>query len=118
MAFVSDERNCAAFGGKPPCLSVNLVDQRTTQIDDIDTAPRSRRPNLGRNTMRAERQPRAVRYILRVVDENDTSLFEVRHDHAVVNDLVVAVNGRAETFNHLLQAPDGHLHAGTKAPRR
>ena len=53
-----------------------------------------------------------------VVDENDPELAEAVDHDLVVDDLVVAVDGRLEDPHHPGERLDRHLHAGTKSPGR
>jgi hypothetical protein len=53
-----------------------------------------------------------------VVDEDDPELAEAVDHDLVVDDLVVAVDGRLEDPHHPGEGLDGHLHAGAEAPRR
>ena len=53
-----------------------------------------------------------------VVDEDHPELAEAVDHDLVVDDLVVAVNGRFEHPHHPRQRLDRHLHAGAEAPRR
>ncbi len=53
-----------------------------------------------------------------VVDEDDALGPELVDDMPVVDDLVVAVDGRLEDPDHPRQGLDGLLHAGAEAPGR
>jgi len=65
-----------------------------------------------------QHQGRPLRHRLDVVDEDDPELAKpVDHD-LVVDDLVIAVHRRLKDPVHPGERLDGHLHPGTKAPRR
>ena len=52
-----------------------------------------------------------------VVDEDHALAAELLDDEAVVDDLVVAVDGRLEDADHPGERLDRHLDAGAEAPR-
>ena len=73
--------------------------------------------DLGCRAVSREHEGRERRDLVDVVDEDDALTAELLDDEAVVDDLVVAVDGRLEDPNHPRQGLDGHLHAGAEAPR-
>ena len=86
----------------------------------MTTATAGARPplDLGRRAVRGEHQRRAGRNVADVVDEDD-ALVDVNSldDQAVVDDLVVAVDGRLEDPHHPGEGLDRHLDTGAEAPR-
>ena len=57
------------------------------------------------------------RDVVDVVDEDHAQVLEPLDDEPVVDDLVVAVDGRLEEPHHPRQRLDRHLDPGTEAPR-
>ena len=60
---------------------------------------------------------RAIRYLADVVDEHDAKAAKAVDHEPVVNDLVVAVDGRVEHAHHPTKRFDRHLDTGTEAAR-
>ena len=66
--------------------------------------------------MGRQHQRRSRWNVINVVDEDHTLGDELVYDMAVVDDLVIAVDGRFEHPDHPGQGLDGLFHPGTEAP--
>ena len=65
--------------------------------------------------MGGEHERRVVGYRVDVIDEDDPELAEPVDDEPVVDDLVIAVDGRLEHPDHPRQGLDRHLDPGAIA---
>ena len=74
--------------------------------------------DLGRRPVGGQHDRAAGWHKSDVVDENDPELAEAVDHDLVVDDLVVAVNGRFEDPHHPGERLDRHLHPGTEPPWR
>ena len=73
--------------------------------------------HLRRGTVRRQHYRPARRHLGDVVDEDHAECGEALHHHAVVDDLVVAVDRRLEDAHHPGERLDRHLHSGAEASR-
>ena len=76
--------------------------------------PLGRRHHVGRRAVGREHHRGTVGDIVDRVDEDHAEVPEAFHHEPVVDDLVVAVDGRLEDPDHPGQGLDGHLDAGAE----
>jgi hypothetical protein len=117
VAVVADVEDRVALAGPDLELVVDLGDQRAHGVDHHPPAIPGRRDHLGGRAVGRQHQGRAGRHLVHVVDEDDAPGPELVDHVPVVDDLVVAVDGRLEDPHHPGQGLDGLLHPGTEPPR-
>ena len=116
MACVADIKDLKALLCPDLELMVHLRHERADSVhDDPVLLPRGI-DHLGRRAMGAQHQGRASGDLAHVVDEDDSLIGEALHHVLVVDDLVVAVDGRLEGPNHPCKCFDRLLDAGTEPP--
>ena len=117
MALVADVDDAVALAGAHLDLVMDLGDERAHRVDDVAAALAGRGDDLGRRPVGRQHDRRARRDVGDVVDEHHALALEALDDQAVVDDLVVAVDGRLERADHPHQRLDGHLDAGAEPSR-
>ena len=117
VAGVADVQDGEALAHADAGLVVHLGDERADRVHNVATFGAGGGDNVGRRTVRRQHEGRAGRDVGDVVDEDHSLLAEALHDEPVVDDLVVAVDGRLERPDHPCQRFDRHLDPGTEAPR-
>ena len=98
-------------------LVVDLGHERADRVDDEPVVLAGRGHDLGRRAVGREHERRARRDVVDVVDEDHAEAAEPVDHEAVVDDLVVAVDGRLEDPDHPRERLDRHLDPGTEAAR-
>jgi hypothetical protein len=115
---VADVHDLVALAGPDLHLVMHLGHQRAHRVHDVPAAAAGGLDHLGRGAVGAEHHRPARRHVGDVVDEHHPEVLEPLHDQPVVDDLVVAVDGRLEGADHPRERLDRHLHAGAEPPRR
>ena len=118
MALVTDVDDPVALARPHPHLVVDLGHQRAHRVDHVAALGPGRRDHFRSRAVGRQHDRRAVGHVGDVVDEDHAQRLEAIDHHLVVDDLVVAVDGRLEGPHHPRQRLDRHLHAGTEAARR
>ena len=114
VAGVADVEDGVALAGPDPGLVVDLGHERAHGVDH-ETAPvAGGGHHVGGRAVGREHHRGAVGKVVDAVDEDDPEVPEPLHHEPVVDDLVVAVDGRLEDPDHPGQGLDGHLHAGAE----
>ena len=114
---VTDVEDRVALVGPHLELVVDLGHERAAGVDHDAPSRRRRLFDLRGRSVGREHDGRRGRDLVDVVDEHDALAPELLDDQAVVDDLVVAVDGRLEDADHPCERLDGHLDAGTEASR-
>ena len=96
-------------------LVVDLRDQGAHRVDHHPTVGAGPVDDLGRRAVGRQHQRCARRDLGHVVDEHHALGDELVDHVPVVDDLVVAVDGRLEDTHHPGQGLDGLLHPGAEA---
>jgi putative radical SAM enzyme (TIGR03279 family) len=117
VAGVADVKDRVALSGAHLELVVHLGHEGTAGVDHHAAPGCCGLLDLGCGPVSREHERRKCRHLVDVVDEDDALAPEFLDDEAVVDDLVVAVNGRLEDAHHPREGLDGHLHARAKAAR-
>ena len=117
MALVADVEDGVALACPDLELVVNLGHEWAHRIDHHPAVGPGGGHDLWRRTVCRQHQRGAGGDVVHVVDEDDPPGPELLDDVQVVDDLVVAVDGRLEDAHHPRERLDGHLHAGAEAPR-
>jgi len=115
VARVTRVDDGVALLGPDPGLVVDLRHQGTYGVDDVAVTGAGGRDHLGSGTVGREHERRTGRHGLDVIDEDDSEAFEAVDDEPIVDDLVVAVDGRIEGPDHPGQRLDRHLDPGAEA---
>lgn len=114
---MADEEDLEAMLGVAPALLVNLCDQRTRCIDDLQRAlPRFHIDRVG-DAVRAEDRRRAGWDLVERLDEHSALGTQALDDVLVVDDFVADIDGRSELLKRALDDIYGALDAGAKAAR-
>ena len=95
---------------------VDLRHERAHRVHHEAAVLASRGHDLGRAAVRRQHERRAGRHVVDGVDEDHALGLEPLHDEPVVDDLVVAVDGRFEDPHHPHQRLDRHLDPGAEPP--
>ena len=93
---MTDQDNGVAFAGKADGFEVHLGNQGTGRIDGPKMTPGRSLADGGSDAVSTVENGAAFRDVGDVVHENDAALAETLDHRAVVNDLVVNVDRRAE----------------------
>ncbi len=117
MTLVADVDDLVSLIGHPPHLVVHLGDQRAHRIDHDPGPVLGPGHHLRRRPVGREHHRRPFGNLADVVDEDDAGPLEGLHHPLVVDDLVVAVDGRFEDPNHPGEGLDRHLDTGTEPAR-
>ena len=117
VACMTDIKDRVALPGAHLELVVDLGHQGTAGVDDDAPVRAGGALDLGGGAVSREHDGRKGRDLVDVVHEHDALTAEFLDDEAVVDDLVVAVDGRLEHAHHPRQSLDGHLHARAEAAR-
>ena len=117
VAIVADVDDVESLAGTHSCLVMDLGHERTHCIHDEAAVGLGGRHDFGRGTMRAEHQGSTNGHVGEAVDEDDAEVAEAVDDETVVDDLVVAVDGRLEHPDEPGESLDGHLDSGAESPR-
>ena len=112
---MADVEDGVALGGTDFELVVDLCHERADGIDHHSSATAGRHHHLRRRTVGREHEGCALRHLVHIVHEDDSLSGELLHHVPVVDDLVVAVDGRLEDPHHPGQGLDGLLDAGAEA---
>ena len=116
VALVADVDDREALPRAHLGLVVDLGDERAHSVHHKASFAARPGDHLGRGAVGAEHHGRARGNLRDVVDEHDAEPAEPVDHELVVDDLVVAVDGRVEDAHHPRERLDGHLHAGAEAP--
>ncbi len=114
VAFVANINNLVALAGAHFDLVMDLGDKWANRIDHVPAGIDRCGDHFGRRAVRGQHDWGASGNFGNIVDEDDPHVFESLNDKAVVNNLVIAVNGRLERANHRCKGLDGHLDASTE----
>jgi len=98
-------------------LRVDFCDQGTGRVDLNQLSPRRLATNFRRHAVRAEYDRGAMRHFIDRVDELHAAIDEPADYVAVMHDLMEYVNRRALHAQHLVDAIDCHIDAGTEPAR-
>ena len=96
---------------------VDLGHERADRVDHEAGPAAGGLDHLGGGPVGAQHQGGAGRDLGHVVDEDHPEGAELLDDQLVVDDLVVAVDGRLEDPDHPGERLDRLLHPGAEAPR-
>ena len=105
VALVADVDDAVALAGAHLHLVVHLGDERAHRVDDEAAALLGGRDHLGRRAVGRQHDRAARRHVGDVVDEHHALALEALDDDPVVDDLVVAVDGRLEGVRPSRPAP-------------
>src|SRR4051794_10414691 len=117
MAFVADKENRVSFTGKAHGFEMNFGDQGAGGVDGAQPALGGSLADGRGDAVSAIKDVGPVRDLVDRVNEDDAARAKALDDMAIMHDLVVNIERRAEKFESALQALDRHIHAGTKAAR-
>ena len=104
-----------ALAGTDLDLVVDLGHQRAHGVDHEPPPARAAATTSGAEPWAESMSGAPVGDLVDVVDEDHAEVGEALHHEPVVDDLVVAVDGRLEGPHHPGQGLDGHLHPGAEA---
>ena len=116
VAGVADVEDRVALPGADLGLVVHLGHERADRVDhEALRSPAPRLTTSGAEPWAESISGRAGGHVVDVVHEDHAQLLEALDDEPVVDDLVVAVDGRLEDAHHPRQRLDRHLDAGAEA---
>jgi hypothetical protein len=116
VTLVADVENGVALAGPDLQLVVDLGDEGTDGVDDDPVQASGVGHHLGRRSVGRQHERSPGRNLVDGVDEDHPLGPELLDDVTVVDDLVVAVDGRLEDTDHPRQGLDGLLHPGAEPP--
>ena len=114
VTVMADVDDAVALLGAHLHLVMNLGDERAHRVDDVAAASPCCGDDLGGRAVSREHDRTTRGNVGDVVDEHDALLLEPVDDDLVVDDLVVAVDGRFEGAHHPCQCLDRHLDTGAE----
>src|SRR6185503_2188926 len=94
VTVVADEGDLEAPGRIPPCLGVDLRDERAGRVDHLEVALGALAVDLWRDAVGREHDQRTLWDLLLRLDEHSATGLEIAHDVDVVDDLMSHVDGR------------------------
>ena len=115
MIAVADEDDVKALAGVADDFVVNLGDEGAGGVVDDEVAGGGGVADARGDAVGAEDDGLALGDLADILDEGDPAGAEVLDDVAVMNDLVIDVEGRALCAQDLIDDVDGHAHAGAEA---
>jgi hypothetical protein len=115
VALVADVDDAVPLAGTHLHLVVDLCDERTHGVDDVAATCPGGLEDFGCRAVGRKHDRAPGLDLVDVVDEHDAELAEAVDDELVVDDLVVAVDGRFERADYPGQCLDGHLDAGAES---
>ena len=111
MAYVDD---LVAFSRSNLYFVMNFRHQRAHRIHDETSVLSGFCNNVWCGSMSAEHNGSTNRYIVNVINKNDSKSFKTFYDNFIMNNFMVAINRRWESANHPCQSFDCHLNSCTK----
>ena len=117
VALVAHVEDAEALRSAHLHLVVDLRDERADRVDHVAAGSAGSLHHLRCRTVGRQHHRTARGQLRDVVDEDHAEVLEAAHHALVVDDLVVAVDGRVEGAHHPRQCLDRHLHAGAEAAR-
>ena len=117
MALMADQHDVIAELGVAPALVVDLADQRTGGIDDVEPARGGRGLDAAGDAMGGEDRGGAARDLVDFADEDRALGAQALDDMGVVDDFVADIDRRAMLRDGALDDLDGADDAGTEAAR-
>jgi hypothetical protein len=102
----------------PACLCMNLRNERTDGVHDLELAFLTLPVDVWSYSVRGENDQGAFGHVLLAVDENRPARFQVADDMHIVDDLVSDVDRRAVCLEQLLDDVDRADDSRTEAPGR
>ena len=118
VTLVADVDDAEALACPHLHLVVHLRDEWAHAVHDVAAPRAGGRHDLGRRSVGGEHDRAAFRHVGDVIDEHDPERLEPVDHELVVDDFVVAVDGRLEGAHHPRERLDRHLYPGAEPARR
>ena len=115
MTGVTDQDDLAPGSSVAADFHVNLGDQRTGGVKNLEAALRRLLPHRARYAVGAENQGGAVGHFVQMFDKDRAASAQIIHHKAVMHDLVAHVDRCAKQFQRPFDNADGPIHPGAKA---
>src|SRR5712671_5524394 len=115
MILVADQDDGIAATGKLSGFQMDLSNQRTGGVDDLQIAAAGLIPYLRGDAMCAEDGAGSGRDLVQLLHENRARFAQAVHNMLIVNDLLAHVNRRAVEIQRNLDHIDGPNDARAKS---
>jgi hypothetical protein len=112
VALVADEEDGVSVGTEAARLRVNLVDERTGRVDDVQPAALGLCAHFRRYSVCGEDHGGTVGHLFELVDAHCASSLQLVDHMAVVDDLLAHVDGCSIAVKRTLDHLNGPLDAG------
>lgn len=99
-------------------FDMDLGDERAGGVNGNHVAALGLGDNGARYTMRREDDWRALRHLVKFLDEHSALGGEAVYNRSVMNDFMTHIDGGAEFLQRYLDNPDGPIHPGTEPAGR